>query len=89
MFVDANPRIDQRSGRLCFDCPFHGVHPEWGQCTIEIPLLPDPHGWGVENRDDYARITILPSIKVTSVAAQCFWHGFIRNGRFEHCPDSR
>ncbi len=86
--LDANPRIDEH-GRLAFDCPFHGVHPTWGQCAIAIPLHPAPGGWSIEHADDFARTTVSPSIKVTGRTIECFWHGFIRSGRFEHCGDSR
>lgn len=87
--VDANPRLSQGGQWLRFDCPFHGVHQEWGQCEIAIPLKPEPNGWDVENRDDFTCITVSPSIKVTGRATGCYWHGFVRGGRFEHCGDSR
>lgn len=83
----ANPRIS--GNRLHFDCPFHSVHPEWGQCDLSVPLVPEEHGWNVTDRDDFEKITLTPSIKVTSEAAQCFWHGFITAGSFVHCGDSR
>jgi hypothetical protein len=78
----ANPRIVD--GWLRFDCPFHTEHDE-----IAIPLVPLPNGWGVTDRDDFEKITITPSIKVTNVVGQCWWHGFIQHGGFVHCNDSR
>lgn len=86
--VDAHPRIDDE-GWLHFECPIHGEHPEWGQCDVAIPLVPLPRGWGVEHRDNFERITIRPSIKITSAASECYWHGFITAGSFVTCGDSR
>lgn len=85
--VEAKPSID--NGWLRFECPFHGVHPDWGQCEIRIPLAPEPNGWSVTDRDDFERISVWPSIKVTNVASECFWHGYITNGAFVHCDDAR
>jgi hypothetical protein len=85
--VDAKPRLE--NGFLSFECPFHGVHPEWGQCVVSIPIKPTANGWDISGAESMETLTVSPSIKKTAVASECFWHGFVRNGRFEHCGDSR
>lgn len=38
---------------------------------------------------DFATLTISPSIRVLGGPRYCEWHGFIRNGLFEHCGDAK
>ena len=86
--ADANPILHldgPEKGWLSFDCPFHE-----GCTRIEVPTFlvgeaGGDRGW-IRNGDDLAAMTLTPSLKR---GGRCQWHGFVKNGRFEHCGDSR
>ena len=97
--VDANPRWTHYWGdeSLClitFDCPIHE------ECVVHsLPFSPALDGkpcpasheakaWGRAG-DTFETLTLSPSIRRMDGPTGCEWHGFIRDGRFEHCDDSR
>lgn len=96
--VEANPKLEHNGTWLSFDCPIHHndhtpemapieVARHW--CRIAIPLRPpDVQGWD-HNGQPFESLTVSPSIAQRGGPDGCEWHGFIRDGRFEHCGDSR
>src|SRR5690349_7095142 len=96
--VDAEPCFYEATGRegvklgLIFACPIHADHcyvgvqfanPSDGGAPQE-PRLP---AWRWNGAVDFDELSVEPSIK--NLGPDCHWHGFIRNGRFETCDDSR
>ncbi len=58
------------------------------------PKSPKPLGWGARAcwervGESFATMTLSPSIRVLGGPDNCEWHGFIRSGLFETCPDSK
>lgn len=85
-------RPDRRGVMIVFDCPIHE------DCNIGVQITPALDGGGplesgqkawARTGDTVETLTLSPSIRVLGGADGCEWHGFIRNGRFEHCGDSR
>lgn len=72
---------------LIFRCPIHEDCPGYLGPNFALGRGPVWHRDG----DDLASITVAPSIRVGAgdPDSPCHWHGFIRNGRFEHCGDAR
>lgn len=98
--VDADPHwtggVEGRDRAvLIFECPIHGDHylsvplrnPLDG--GPPVPWFPSGATWQLVGAPDFATLTLEPSIHVLGGENDCEWHGFIRNGRFEHCGDSR
>jgi len=96
--VDAHPKLEHGGTWLSFDCPIHlndateEMSPEervhhW--CRVAIPLRGGHEKPWDHTGDSFETITVSPSIARRGGAGGCEWHGFIRNGRFEHCGDSR
>lgn len=98
--VDANPGWMVKYGAdgetvvrdecgLTFNCPIHE------NCRHAI-VFANPRDGGPPLRGEplwhrtgetFDELTLSPSIRV--LGESCNWHGFIREGRFEHCDDSR
>lgn len=80
---------------VAFDCPIHE------HCRISVPLH-KPLDGGPPIRDwfksgalwahsgtDFVTLSLSPSIHVLGEPDDCEWHGFVRNGTFSTCGDSR
>ena len=67
---------------LIFCCPIHE------DCSGYIGPTFGP--WQ-RSGSSLSTVTVWPSIRVgaSDPEGECHWHGFIRNGRFEHCGDAR
>lgn len=100
--VDADPRFyssQSRDARLgfAFRCPIHS-NEGMDLCYIGVqfanpsdggpPYAPEAPAWRW-NGQDFETLTVEPSIRVMGGEGGCEWHGFIRDGRFEHCGDAR
>lgn len=91
---DGQP-VPRREGiGLQFDCPIHEEC--WTAVIFENPLdgARPPDGFSGQARwqrtgDTFDTLTLAPSIRCVGKVGECRWHGFIRNGRFEHCGDAR
>jgi hypothetical protein len=93
--VSSKAPEDGRYMGVLFECPIHS-----DGCYVGVPFS-NPVGGGEPepmhvNKTLWQRtgegldtLTLSPSIKVLGGADGCEWHGFIRAGRFETCPDSR
>lgn len=94
---ELNPQYADRPDRhgigLLFDCPIHGDH-----CLVGVPFANPLDGGGPHEPsrptwqrtgESFETLTLSPSIKVLGGETGCEWHGFIRDGRFETCEDSR
>lgn len=92
--VDADPcwvdTKDRRGVWLLFDCPIHD-----GGCYLGVqvdppldggPLLEPNRPHWKRDGEDFATLTLRPSIRI--LGPDCYWHGFIRAGRFVHCTDA-
>lgn len=99
LLVDAAPEWVRRSNGvivgLTFDCPLHAECSHIGGpsrigVTFLNPIGSDvrnPHGWQ-RTGESFEAISIAPSIRVMDHEL-CGWHGYVRDGRFETCGDSR
>lgn len=92
--VDAAPDWHERQSDgvrhwISFDCPIH-EDGGYGGCRIGVPLAPEEaRGWS-HSGDTFDTLTTSPSIRVLGEGSDgCYWHGFIRDGRFDTCGDSR
>lgn len=95
--VDADPAwmdgTDRRGIGVQFNCPIHehccgGVqftNPVDGGSPRDANGRPRWHRTG----DTFETLTLSPSIRRLGGPDGCEWHGFIRDGRFETCGDSR
>jgi len=102
--IDANPKwVDygyekgkpmRRKVAISFDCPIHE------NCRIAVPLKNPldggppitswfPSGAVWHHVGEFADMTISPSIHVLGEPDDCEWHGFVKDGRFETCGDSK
>ncbi len=89
-------RPDRRGVGIIFECPIHvdcNVGVRFANALDGGGPLDEP---GYEGRPTWHRtgetfdtLTLTPSIRVVGGADGCEWHGFIRNGAFESCSDSR
>ena len=90
------PEAGRRHGVILdFDCPIHEG------CRLGVPVDPPIDGgepmpelmagkaWKRTGGEDFASVTLSPSIRILGGADGCEWHGFIRGGRFETCGDAR
>lgn len=95
--VDADPGFftdgETKGAGIVFECPLHE------NCCVGVHFE-NPIGGGVPSANAKVRwrrdgetfetLTLSPSIRVTSPNHDgCHWHGFVKNGRFETCGDSR
>lgn len=79
-----------------FDCPIHEdclcyvpfTNPLDGGAPVDFrpPAAPPSATWG-RSGETFETLTLAPSIR--RLGPECFWHGFIRGGRFETCGDAR
>jgi len=95
VWVDTGPEntcsANRRGVEILFDCPIHE------DCLCSVPVDPpldggptfEARGWKRTGGEDFATVTLAPSIKRLGGPDGCEWHGFIRNGLFETCGDSR
>lgn len=83
----------RRGVAILFACPIHG-----DECLVAVSVDPPLDGgpptagekaWKRTGSEDFATVTLSPSIRVLGGPTGCEWHGFIRNGLFEHCGDAR
>lgn len=77
---------------LVFECPIHE------DCNIGVQFSNPIGGGDAEETgrpawrrtgETIEKLTLSPSIRVNGGATGCEWHGFIKNGMFEHCGDAR
>lgn len=92
--ADGSPVPERRGVVLSFQCPIHE------DCYIGVPVDPPVDGgpampelmagkaWKRTGDEDFATVTLAPSIRILGGEGECRWHGFIRSGRFETCGDS-
>lgn len=90
--LNPNAGPDRSGLGVVFDCPIHD------DCWISVPFANPLDGAGAFESnvkgwhrigDTFENLTLSPSIKVLGGKDGCEWHGFIRDGRFEHCGDSQ
>lgn len=98
---ELNPHLaafpDRTGIGLFFDCPIHAdcwvavrfANPLDGGGTFMHPDEPAATPAWQRTGEDFATLTLSPSIRVLGGADGCEWHGFIRGGKFEHCGDSK
>jgi len=102
--IEAEPMFYSSPGRpgvklgMIFQCPIHSNEGD-NICHVGVqfenpsdggkPEEPEAPTW-LWNGEDFEKLSLAPSIRVMgSAPGQCRWHGFIRDGRFEHCGDAR
>lgn len=94
VWVDGSAGEERKGTGIIFNCPIHdeycftGVqfaNPIDGGPPHDADGTPRWHRTG----DTFETLTLSPSIRRLGGADGCEWHGFIRDGRFETCGDSR
>jgi len=100
LLTQADPHWASENGRvgvvMVFECP---IHDHYLSVPLRHPLdggpaltnwFPSGATWEMTgDRNDFSTLTFAPSIHVEGGEKGCEWHGFIQNGRFVHCGDSR
>lgn len=93
-YIIGQGRSERTGVALIFECP---IHDHYLSVPLRKPLdggppiadwFPSGALWELVGPPDFATLTFAPSIHVQGGEKGCQWHGFIRDGRFEHCGDS-
>ncbi len=83
---------DRRGVGIIPECPIHE------DCHVGVAFSNALDGGGPleagrplwqRTGESFETLTLSPSIRVLGGAGRCEWHGFIKNGAFETCGDSR
>lgn len=95
VWVDGSANGPERRGTgIIFNCPIHDE-----DCFAGVQFANPIDGGPPHDADGaptwrrtgetFETLTLSPSIRRLGGADGCEWHGFIRDGRFETCGDSR